>query len=215
VTLGVILHRCLGIPADHWAGRGAIHQMPVLNESSRRCASWAERFISLQLGHRRRTFLPRRGRLAAGVHWCHDSVTVSTRSSLWAGCGEPPHWKGGIFDGDFSFYLAGFAVTFVVGSPRSTRSSPSTLSKIAVVGTARARTALSQGVAASLNDQTLSSKPGSRSSARTMRSDHLHGVSRTMNDARHAPAAQQSGERRRWMRLRSGGSMRDTFLVCR
>lgn len=62
------------------------------------------------------TFFEAPGDLAAGVIGAYDSVTVVDRI-IFAGdeAGGLLIQKGGVFDGDFSYYVAGFAVYLIVG----------------------------------------------------------------------------------------------------
>lgn len=62
------------------------------------------------------TFFRAPGELAAGILGAYDSVTVVDRI-IFAGDDAAALLiqKGGIFDGDFSYYIAGFAVYLMVG----------------------------------------------------------------------------------------------------
>lgn len=62
------------------------------------------------------TFFNAPGQLAAAVVGGYDSVSAIDRIALIGGdAGNLLIQKGGIFDGDFSYYLAGFAVHLIVG----------------------------------------------------------------------------------------------------
>lgn len=62
------------------------------------------------------TFFNAPGQLAAAVIGGYDSVSAIDRVALIGGdAGNLLIQKGGIFDGDFSYYLAGFAVHLIVG----------------------------------------------------------------------------------------------------
>ncbi len=62
------------------------------------------------------TFFEAPGALAAAVIGAYDSVTIVDRI-IFAGdeAGGLLIQKGGVFDGDFSYYIAGFAVYLIVG----------------------------------------------------------------------------------------------------
>jgi type IV secretion system protein VirB6 len=62
------------------------------------------------------TFLNGPGQLAAGVIGAYDSVTVIDQIIFSGGdAASLLIQKGGVFEGDFSFYIAGFAVYLMVG----------------------------------------------------------------------------------------------------
>jgi type IV secretion system protein VirB6 len=79
------------------------------------------------------TFFTAPGQLAAGVIGAYDSVTVVDKIIFVGGdAANLLIEKGGIFDGDFSFYLAGFAVYILVGLTAIYTIFLLTLSKIAL-----------------------------------------------------------------------------------
>ncbi|MGH8262048.1 MAG: type IV secretion system protein [Steroidobacteraceae bacterium] len=79
------------------------------------------------------TFFNAPGQLAAGIIGAFDSVTVVDRIITVGGdAASLLIEKGGVFDGDFSFYLAGFAVYLLVGLTAIYTIFLLTLSKIAL-----------------------------------------------------------------------------------